>query len=957
MINITIEINGFHQLMQAEKHLIEEIIIDIEQLFQNSGFDKVRAKASMLFYECEEENTSLSRIVDILYYLHTMIHERSDEIPGITVFIQKSGLLRKGMGTESRINGIYLLPEEDGVWCSHDALDMINHFITYQEIDGYFKIVDFNRDNLSSGAAPELFHRGDILDRLLDHIFRMYEGKEKKIPVLTGPAGSGKRLIIQNVLRLIESKSEQQPWLHITRCNNIGPAYMTLLNGIVPDFFKQNTQDRTRNEKAVWDEMKGLIAIPFRSWSLSDTLLCFLNYLEAYRVKMEKDLLLPIIVVHGIDEQEEKVKELVFKILRDNQQANLFLPIVTMRNEDCSLFSEQNVHTVSFPVREWIEQLSSQSQTDISSPYQLYIPETAIRPGHKGEIEIERIVAVLKDSIEQVQSVYYCCTVLDGLVKKATLSHILSLSGIGKEEADQCLYQLVSLGLLTDTDRYYPTLRRNQTKVFNRLKIDCTRLDHAIEEGVLQDYNSIEFYKIIETADRIQFTPEGWLSIYRLLAERILSDMEILLLPQVQRAVDLLHARHPAIEQTVLLLASMWDGEMDLAEKYYRALFPAEPGAGPKEELTGWAGILKTYAEGEYLWRKRGEGERVLKKVKQALLQVQEEDFPELESRAIILLGKVMLTNNRMTEASEYFRQARQKTFDTQLSSAACESIALTSLSYFLTGDYSLSYSHALASEQKARTSGRRVWERYAMMLRARIQFELGRYREAYQLLQELLTHDRLYFEGGRHDFFMSWLARASIYQGYIDTAREILASLSPTSETLFFQAEAHLLNRDLETANDYITKALSYLEDESHDIYPIGWLPIDGFEPYENLALKIPGTYNMVRQMLYALSGFCLYELGRPEDSQEAFSLLFAQEKITRQDPYRHLYYYFRTITLPSTAEKEELNMVTYLSKAFQSLQKIAGRISDPADRRSYTTENYWNSKLFNLSRHYKLV
>lgn len=957
MINITIEINGFHQLMQAEKHLIEEIIIDIEQLFQNSGFEKSRAKSSMLFYGCEEENTSLSRIVDILYYLHTLIHERSEEIPGITVFVQKSGLLKKGMGEGSRINSIYLLPEEDGVWCSRDALDLINHFITYREIDGYFKIVDFNRDNLSAGTAPELFHPGDILDRLLDHIFRMHEGREKKVPVLTGPAGSGKRLIIQNVLRLIESKSERQPWLHINRYNYIGPAYITLLRCIVPDFFNQSSRELSRNEKTVWEEMKGLLEIPFRSWSLSDTLLCFLNYLEAYRLQMEKDLLLPIIVIHGIDEQEEKVRDLVFKILRNNQHTNLFLPIVTMRNEDCRLFSEQDVQILSFPVREWIEQLSSQTQADISSPYQLYIPETASRAGQKGDIEIERIVTVLKNSIEQVQSVYFCCTVLDGLVDKATLSRILSRSGIGKEEADQCLYQLISLGLLTDTERYYPTFRGRQTKVFNRLKLDSTRLEQAIEEGIIQDHQDIEFYRMIATADRIQFSPEGWLSIYRLLAERILSDMEILLLPQVQRAVDLLHARHPAIDQTVLLLASMWDGEMDLAEKYYRTLFPAEPGAGPQEELTGWALILKTYAEGEYLWRKRGEGERVLKKVKQALLQVQEENFPELESRAIILLGKVMLTNNRMTEASEYFRQARQKTFDTRLNSAACESIALTALTYFLTGDYSLSYSHALASEQKARTTGRRMWERYAMMLRARIRFELGRYGEAYQLLQELLTHDRLYFDGGRHDFFMSWLARTSIYQGYIDAAEEILSSLPPTSETLFFQAEAHLLNRDLETADSYITKALEYLEDEAHDIYPIGWLPIDGFEPYENLALKIPGTYNMVRQMLFAISGFCQYELGRLEESEESFSRLFAQEKITRQDPYRHLYYYFRTVTLPSSAEKEELNMVTYLSKAFQSLQKIAGRISDPADRRSYTTENYWNSKLYNLSRHYKLV
>jgi len=278
-------------------------------------------------------------------------------------------------------------------------------------------------------------------------------------------------------------------------------------------------------------------------------------------------------------------------------------------------------------------------------------------------------------------------------------------------------------------------------------------------------------------------------------------------------------------------------------------------------------------------------------------------------------------------------------------------------LTLFMTGDYSLAASHADASEQKARQSGRRKWERYVTMLRGRIEFELGRYGEASKIFQNLMTHEQLYFSGRKHDYFHAWVARSLMYQGYVADAKAILSGLPETAESLFFLAEAQILDRNLEEAVRHVEKALGILEDESTDILPIELLTGDGYEPYENFVMKIPMVYNTIRQILYALQGFLLHELGEYEASAEAFHRLFEQEKISRQDPYRHLYYYFFTITLPSRGEKEELNMVTYLSKSFQSLQKIAGKISEPADRRSYITMNYWNSRLYNLSRKYKLI
>ena len=957
MILITIEINGFQQLMQAERHLTERISSHIEEIFENTGFQKKESKSGLSLYECGEDQISLSRVVDILHTLHMLLQDNSEEIPGITVLMQKSGFLKRGTQQHSGVNSIFLLPEEDGVWCTGEAVELISHFVSCSEIDGYFRINDFHRNTPAITKVPEIFHPGDILDRLIDHVFDMVQGKTHRIPVLAGPAGSGKRLIIDTLFRMVESKNREQAWLELNKYQDIGPDYLPLLQSIDQNILKSCAYTRNRYEKEIQTDLDGLFEIPYRAWTNSDAVLCFLNFLEAYRIRMNTELFPPIIVIHGIDEIDQANRDFLLELLVRNSHSQDFIPLLTIRGEQKASFFPSQLQSELFFIREWIEQLSSKCGKPLSSPYQIYMPDPSSSGPAKAQDDMEAPLRILMESLEQVQRVFYCCAVLQGLLEKPDLLQLCSRIGIGKDEAEQCLYQLESLGLLTGAGRYFVVDKDLSSKMKPAISIDYRVIDTAVEEVVLLQPGKHEFCQLVETAKRINFTDGGWLKIYRLLFDHLLSDMVSSSRKTIESTVDLLEKKHPLLDTLILLMVHMGSGDMLAATRYYSALFAKDVESTAKGEPESWVRVLLTYAEGEFLWRRRDEKDKVLKKVKQALLQVQEESFPELESRAIILLGKVMLTNNRVNEASEYFRQARQKTFDTGLHSAACESIALTALTYFLTGDYSLSYSHALASEQKAHATGRREWERYAMMLRARIQFELGRYREADVLFQELLSLDRLYFEGAKHDYFVTWLARTYIYQGYIQAADAILSMLKPTPESLLFQAEAELLNRNLDTAQAYVQKALLLLEDESSDILPIEALPVDGFEAYENLSLKIPGVYNVIRQILYSLSGFCLSEMGKYEDSEEAFEKLFSQERISRQDPYRHLYYYFRTVTLPAQGEREELNMLTYLSKAFQSLQKISGRISDPSDRRSYTSQNYWNSKLFNLSRHYKLV
>lgn len=937
--------------MRTDAHLAQSVIDEIHALFPEPLFQEEVSKGPCYRFSCNEDEHMLYKIVEVLRTLHKLQSTWFDDIPGFSVLVQKSGgLLRKSQPRYGIAAEILLLPEENGIWCTPATADVISHFVHFKKVDNFFKIVDFERETLSPQDTPELFEPDGLYDQLIEHILDIDAG-ERRVPVVYGRRYSGKRLLLQSVLEALEAGMGGIEWCHVEYVPTVGSLYSFLLQRIDEKVIAEFEYLLTSKELQIWKQLQPLRPLSTSTWADADLQLFFQLYLKAYGRRMRRELLPPVVVIHGFDEYPHAVREFLAAQFELWLQSGEGIPIVTLRKETTFSPREEATETVLLDIEQWHAKLREHFGAKLATPYAAY-EYSGDPPKRKN---------MFHKAPEELHTVLYTCYRLKGILDKSKLLELFGQLGVRSDEAEQSLYQLTALGYVAGSDYFLPSRPVMPSAVKHSKILDKTRTDYRIEQYIIAHLKNLNFYKVVQIAEELDFSAESQKKIIHRLVEELLSDTEVPLQPLIEAVPQWISARDDAAMMCIELLACLWDGSLDAAAELYRELF-----SGSRDEMTSEGGapesgapeVLFLFAEGAYLWRTRGEYKQVLAKAKQALLRVQDQNFPELEARATLLLGKVMLTNGRMSEAAEYFRQARQKTFDTPLTAAACESTALTALTHFVTGDYSLSSSHAQAAQQKARETGRRRWERYTMMLQARIQFELGRYSEAHVLFQELLTHDRLYFAGERRNLLTAWMLRANMYQGFIHSAEEILRVLPETSETLFFQAEGHLLNRDIEEAYRYVTAAITHRQTyEQHDIQPIVHLTGDGYEPYESFALKIPGVYDVPLQILYALEGFLLYELGRSEESQAAFERLFAQERLTRQDPYRHLYYYFRTVTQPVHSEKEELNMTTMLSKAFQSLQKIAGRISDPSDRRSYTTMNYWNSRLFALSRRYKLV
>lgn len=945
MINITIEIDGVHQLMRTDAHTAEKIVREIQSLFPAHLFEAETEKSPFYRFSCDEDEQVLYKIVEILRALHNMQNEWADDIPGFSVLVQKGGLLQKSK-TKNRIGSeVFLLPEENGIWCTAVTADIISHFVHFEQVENYYRIVDFERETLSPQTNPKLCAEDSLCDRLIDLILEADLGS-RKVPVIFGKQYTGKRLLIHLVLQSLEAGMGGIEWCEIDYFPALGSVFSALLHRL-DEKVVAGAQDFLNSQDSVlWEELQRLNSMPATTWSDTDIKLYFQLYLKAYTSRMRRELLPPVVVIHGFDEYPEEVREFLAMQIELLVRTGEGIPVITLRKESACASLENVTNPVLIEIEEWHSKLQEQFGAHLTTPYEAY--------EYSGDPPRRR--NRFGKAPEELHTVLYTCFILRGLLDRDKLLELFQQLDLRREVVEQSLYQLRALGYLGNTDFFLPTRPSLPKNVRSSPSLDKTRTNYFIEQYVISHVSELNYYQVLHLAKELDFSTESINRIALRLVEELLSDSEVPLQPLIKAVPEWMLRRDKPALLCIELLACLWDGSIDAASEIYHELFNREEEEVERE--SGVPEVLFLFAEGSYLWRRRGDSSLVLNKTKQALLQVQEQNFPELEARATLLLGKVMLTNGRMMEGAEYFRQARQKTFDTLLTAAACESTALTALSHFINGDYSLSSSHAQAARQKAQDTGRRRWERYTMMLQARIQFELGRYGEAHVLFQSLLTHDRLYFNGERKNLLTAWMLRSHMYQGFIHSAQVLLQKLPETSETLHFQAEGHLLNRNIEEAYRYVAAAISRRQfNEQNDIVPIVHLPGDGYEPFENFGLKIPGVYDVPLQVLYALEGFLLYELGKEEESLTAFERLFAQERLTRQDPYRHLYYYFRTVTLPVSSEKEELNMTTILSKAFQSLQKIAGRISDPSDRRSYITMNYWNSRLYALSKRYKLI
>ncbi len=347
----------------------------------------------------------------------------------------------------------------------------------------------------------------------------------------------------------------------------------------------------------------------------------------------------------------------------------------------------------------------------------------------------------------------------------------------------------------------------------------------------------------------------------------------------------------------------------------------------------------------------RGEQGPALKLIKRAIIMYQDAADPRGLAAAHSEFGLLMLAQEQLTDAREYFVISGKYVEPDVSVYEYVRSHALETASHFIFGSYTRVTERIEQLSGLAVQAGMREWGLYLALIRGRVLFELGRYDEAQRHFQHSLTEAQLCQHIPAHIIFYAWLARSLAYAGMPGRAVQMLAGMRVTRETLFFTAEAHIINESFDEALAALDRAGEISpENDPFTVESLVWQ--SGFSDLEDLTVGRAGSGLVSDHLLKAFHGYTLARAGHRIEGIAEMHSLTREAGVSKLDPYNHLYFLLYALILPDAREAGRdpslEDRLTVLGKAVKNMQERLTRIDRYDDKISYQRHSRWNGILF---------
>ena len=319
------------------------------------------------------------------------------------------------------------------------------------------------------------------------------------------------------------------------------------------------------------------------------------------------------------------------------------------------------------------------------------------------------------------------------------------------------------------------------------------------------------------------------------------------------------------------------------------------------------------------------------------------------------LFSLVNFSRQRINDALEYISFAMDKCAKTEQDEEIVLTFYYSASINFLYGNLSKAESLSKRAEEYAVGLGQSEWEKRSRFLRARLCFEIGRYGEALEIFESLVS-----MESGNsaemNRTVNAWVFRTKNYLGRFSQSND--ADLAGHDAALFKIEAAYFTadyKRTVKLAEDFLASPGDITNKDFLFTEQPDWR--SGFSQCEYMFQpeKVPGAHFA---WIYKTLAECALRPPREEKAEilAGMQRFMREELLPDTDPSDAFYFYaWYTMLLDTGAAQVDMN--TVVSMAYKRLQRRAGRIDDFAVKKAFLSIPRHTSTLCLAAREFMLV
>ena len=317
------------------------------------------------------------------------------------------------------------------------------------------------------------------------------------------------------------------------------------------------------------------------------------------------------------------------------------------------------------------------------------------------------------------------------------------------------------------------------------------------------------------------------------------------------------------------------------------------------------------------------------------------------------LYSLVCLSRQRINETIEYLGFALANAERNGNYHELAVSSYYAAAAQFLYGDIFKASQFAGKSIKQSLDAGSPDWADRARFLQGRIEFELGRYREAYDIFDKINKEPYDGMFGEKENLLSAWIYRCKNYFQKPEACGVKLAC----HDIDLFEIEGSYLCGDYDKTIELSSSYVNPFKDESFlYIERADWR--SGFTQCEHLYFGRGEIQNRMVSLFHslALSRLQKDQADDTTDAVQCIQNILRDERLCEMDPWESFYFFAKYLILEQFSASP-VDMSTAVSMAFKRLQRRACRIEDVGTRHQYLNGSRWNRELCQAAKEYKLI